>query len=229
MLQPLMTGWWIADLWQRGDTVLLVSWLVWVIAAIVLHELGHGFAALWEGDTTPRDTGHLTINPIVHMGWFSIIALLIMGIAWGLMPVNPNRFRHGRRGWVIVAAAGPAVNLLLSMLCIVLCAVMIRYGPQTEPLAGNLQIFLVVGGWLNLYLMIFNLLPVPPLDGSMILSGFSNTALRFFSKPGVQQFGLLVLFLAVFSTDLASQAVDSIQTATAHAIGFVVVHLPAAQ
>ncbi len=223
-----MTGWWVADLWQRGDTVLLMSWLVWVIASIVLHELGHGFAALWEGDTTPRDTGHLTINPIVHMGWFSIIALLIMGIAWGLMPVNPSRFRHGRRGWAVVAVAGPAVNLFLSGMCIVLCAVMIRYGPQAEPLAGNLRMFLMVGGWLNVYLMLFNLMPVPPLDGSMILSGFSNTALRFFSKPGVQQFGLLVLFLAVFSTNLADQAVDHIQSATVYAIAYVVSVLPAA-
>ena len=224
-----MTGWWVADLWQRGDTVLLMSWLVWVIASIVLHELGHGFAALWEGDTTPRDTGHLTINPIVHMGWFSIIALLIMGIAWGLMPVNPSRFRHGRRGWAVVAVAGPAVNLFLSGMCIVLCAVMIRYGPQAEPLAGNLRMFLMVGGWLNVYLMLFNLMPVPPLDGSMILSGFSNTALRFFSKPGVQQFGLLALFLAVFSTNLADQAVDHIQAATVHAIAYVVMILPGAQ
>ena len=221
-----MTGWWIADLWQRGDTVLLMSWIFWVISSIVLHELGHGFAALWEGDTTPRDTGHLTINPIVHMGWFSIIALLIMGIAWGLMPVNPSRFRHGRRGWAVVAAAGPAVNLLLSGLCIVLRALVIRYANFAEPLSGNLETFLVVGGCLNIYLMIFNLMPVPPLDGSMILSGFSNTALRFFSKPGVQQFGVLALLLIVFSTNLAGQAVDRIENGTVYAIAFVVSVLP---
>ena len=221
-----MTGWWVADLWQRGDTVLLMSWIFWVISSIVLHELGHGFAALWEGDTTPRDTGHLTINPIVHMGWFSIIALLIMGIAWGLMPVNPSRFRHGRRGWAVVAAAGPTVNLLLSGLCIVLRALVIRYANFAEPLSGNLETFLVVGGCLNIYLMIFNLMPVPPLDGSMILSGFSNTALRFFSKPGVQQFGVLALLLIVFSTNLAGQAVDRIENGTVYAIAFVVSVLP---
>ena len=221
-----MTGWWVADLWQRGETVLLMSWLFWVIASIVLHELGHGIAALWEGDTTPRDTGHMTINPIVHMGWFSIIALLIMGIAWGLMPVNPSRFRHGRRGWAVVAAAGPAVNLLLSGLCIVLRALVIRYANFAEPLSGNLETFLVVGGCLNIYLMIFNLMPVPPLDGSMILSGFSNTALRFFSKPGVQQFGVLALLLIVFSTNLAGQAVDRIENGTVYAIAFVVSVLP---
>ena len=224
-----MTGWWIGDLWQAGESVLLMSWLFWVVAAIVLHELGHGWAAMWEGDTTPRDSGHMTINPIVHMGWFSLVALLIMGIAWGLMPVNPSRFRNGRRGWAIVAAAGPAVNLLLSGLCIVLCALAIRYGPQAEPLAGNLRLFLIVGGWLNLYLMIFNLLPVPPLDGSVILSGFSNTALNFFSKPGVQQFGLLAVFMLVFSTNVMDRVVESIQHGTVVAVAWVVTILPAVQ
>lgn len=221
-----MTGWWISDLYQRGETVLLTSWLFWVIASIVLHELGHGVAALWEGDTTPRDSGHMTINPIVHMGWFSIFALMILGIAWGLMPVNPSRFRHRRRGWAIVAAAGPLVNLLLSALCIVACALAIRWGPQTAPLAENLRMFLIVGAWLNLYLMLFNLMPVPPLDGSMILSGFSDSALRFFSKPGVQQFGLLALFIVVFSTDLSSHAVNWIQEQTVWLVAIAASALP---
>lgn len=76
-------------------------------------------------------------------------------------------------------SSGTSGQSLLSALCIVLCAVVIRYSTFAEPLSGNLKMFLVVGGWLNIYLMLFNLMPVPPLDGSMILSGFSNTALRF--------------------------------------------------
>ncbi len=213
-----MTGWWIADLWQRGDAVLLTSWLFWVVASIVLHELGHGFAAIWEGDTTPQDSGHMTINPIVHMGWFSVIALLIMGIAWGLMPVSPSRFRHGRRGWALVAAAGPLVNLLLSGVCIVACALAIRYGPQQEPLTGNLWRFLATGAWINIYLMMFNLIPVPPLDGSVILASFSRRADEFFSKPAVAQFGLLAVFLLVFSTNITGWLIDGIQDVTVEAI-----------
>lgn len=223
-----VTGWWIADLWQQGATVLLMSWIVWVIASIVLHELGHGIAALWEGDTTPRDMGHMTLNPIVHMGWVSLVVFLIFGIAWGLMPVNPSRFRHGRRGWSLVAAAGPAVNVILCALCIVACAAVIRYGPHDEPLAGNLRIFLLVGAWLNLYLMVFNLLPIPPLDGAAILSGFSDGALRFYSKPGVQQFGLLAVFIVFFSSDLGSRALDKIQDFTAWSVGQVALNLPSA-
>ena len=70
-------------------------------------------------------------------------------------------------------------NLALSAICIVACAVAIRYGPQNEPIATNLRLFLVTGAWLNLYLMIFNLMPVPPLDGSVILAGFSDGPMRF--------------------------------------------------
>lgn len=217
-----MSGWWIADLYQQGESALLLSWLAWVIASIVLHELGHGFAAMWQGDNTPRDTGHITLNPIVHMGWFSLFALAIVGIAWGLMPVDPSRFRHRRKGWIIVAAAGPAVNLLLSGLCVLLCALAIRYGPQSEPLATNLQMFLMTGAWLNIYLMVFNLIPVPPLDGAKILEGFSDAAMRLFSKPAVQQFGFLAIFICFFWTTAASWLVDQIQTATAHAVGLVV-------
>lgn len=223
-----MTGWWIADLWQQGEKVLLVSWIAWVIGSIVLHELGHGVAALWEGDSTPRDTGHMTINPVVHMGWVSLVVFLIFGIAWGLMPVNPSRFRHGRRGWSIVAAAGPLVNLLLCIVCVVACALSVRYGPQTKPLAHNLQLFFLAGAWLNLYLMAFNLLPVPPLDGAAILSGLSQGALRLYSKPGVQQFGLLALFMVVFSADLASGAINRIQDLTMWSVQEVVRMLPSA-
>lgn len=223
-----MTGWWISDLYQQGETVVLMSWLVWVVVSIVLHELGHGFAALWEGDTTPRDTGHITLNPLVHMGWFSLIALLILGIAWGLMPVDPSRFRHRRKGWVIVAAAGPAVNLALSAVCIVLCALAIRYGTQAEPLATNLRMFLITGAWLNIYLMVFNLIPIPPLDGSKIVEGFSYRASRFYAQPAVQQFGFLAIFICVFWTNLGSLLVDQIQNATAFAVAVLVTLLPTA-
>ena len=217
-----MTGWWIADLWQEGERVLLMGWIVWVIGSIVLHELVHGIAALWEGDSTPRDTGHMTLNPIVHMGWMSIVLFLIFGIAWGLMPVNPSRFRHGRLGWSIVAAAGPLVNLVLAILCIVASALVFRFGPQSEPLASNLEIFLRSGAWLNLYLMCFNLLPMPPLDGAAILSGLSEGAWRFYSRPGVQQFGLLILFVLVFSSGIVGAAVAKIQAVTVWSIHRVV-------
>lgn len=194
------TGWWIADLWQEGKTVLLASWIFWVLGSIVLHELGHGVAAIWQGDDTPRALGRMTINPVVHMGWFSIVAFVLIGIAWGLMPVNPSRFRWGpRRGGACVAAAGPAVNLALCALCVISCAVWQVAAPDREPLATNVSVFLFTGAWLNLWLMMFNLLPVPPLDGASVISGLSRGAARVMGDPRVQQFGFIAVLLLMFS------------------------------
>ena len=194
------SGWWIADLWQQGETVRLASWIFWVLAAIVLHELGHGVAAIWQGDDTPRALGRMTINPVVHMGWFSIVAFLLIGIAWGLMPVNPSNFRWGpRRGGAFVAAAGPAVNLALCAVCVIACAAWEVFGSSSEPLATNVKLFLFTGAWLNLWLMMFNLLPVPPLDGASVISGLSRGAARVMGNPRVQQFGFIAVLLLMFS------------------------------
>ncbi len=194
------SGWWIADLWQQGNTVLLASWIFWVLASIVLHELGHGVAAIWQGDDTPRVLGRMTVNPVVHMGWFSIVAFLLIGIAWGLMPVNPSRFRWGpRRGGAFVAAAGPAVNLVLCTACVVGCALWQLASPGSERVAENVTTFLFTGAWLNLFLMMFNLLPVPPLDGAAVISGISRGAARVMHNPRVQQFGFIAVLLLMFS------------------------------
>ena len=162
------TGWWIADYWQAGETVILVSWIFWIIVSICLHELGHGVAAIWEGDDTPRRTGHMTMNPMVHMGGMSMIAFLLIGFAWGLMPVNPHNFRHRRWGDAIVAFAGPLVNLILTVILLTaagLWAGLIANQPEAAEWTTNVGTFLYYGGWLNLILFCFNLLPVPPLDG----------------------------------------------------------------
>ncbi|MBU3728074.1 MAG: site-2 protease family protein [Phycisphaerales bacterium] len=194
------SGWWIADLWQQGETVRLASWIFWVLAAIVLHELGHGIAAIWQGDDTPRALGRMTINPVVHMGWFSIVAFLLIGIAWGLMPVKPSNFRWGpRRGGAFVAAAGPAVNLALCAVCVIGCAAWRVASPGDPQVAENVTLFLFTGAWLNLWLMMFNLLPMPPLDGAAVISGISRSAARLMAHPRVQQIGFIAVLLLMIS------------------------------
>ncbi|MCH2135010.1 MAG: site-2 protease family protein [Phycisphaerales bacterium] len=168
-----MSQWWGHQIYADfggGDagTVAVVSWAVIVIGAITLHELGHGWAALWEGDNTPREYGRMTANPIVHMGTMSLLMFAIIGIAWGLMPVRPDRFRHGNAGRALVAFAGPAVNLILFLLFATCYGLLLRSG-ATGDFASNLKIFLTLGGLLNGALLLFNLLPLPPLDGWCIL------------------------------------------------------------
>lgn len=195
-----MGSWWVHDLYLAGRTVELISWIFWVILSIVLHELSHGWAALWQGDDTPRRLGHMTINPIVHMGGLSLLVFALIGIAWGVMPTDPSRYRWGRRGRVFVAAAGPAMNVALSLVALTTLALWWKVGPAAQPLRDNVAVFLLTGGWLNLLLAAFNLLPVPPLDGSTILSGLSYRAYELYQRPQAAMYGMLALLAIFFLT-----------------------------
>jgi len=148
----------LSDNPQRYFTVLGI-----VVVSIVLHELGHALAATWEGDPTPKVRGHLTWNPIVHMGWMSIGIAAVIGIAWGATPVRPANFRHRRWGEVIVSFAGPAVNLTLALVSALVLNLVLR---------GEATPFLKEFWWTatvyNLALFLLNMIPVPPLDGFTI-------------------------------------------------------------
>ena len=195
-------GWWVHDLYQSGRIVVLVSWIFWVIFSISMHELAHGWAALWQGDQTPRRLGRMTLNPLVHMGGMSLLVFAVIGIAWGAMPVDPSRFRWGRRGRVVVSAAGPAMNLLLAVAALTLLVGWLAVGPSGGNFRSNLATFLYTGGWLNILLAFFNLLPIPPLDGSSILSGLSFRAYRFYQQPQAVMIGMFVLLAVFFMTPI---------------------------
>ncbi|MHC4127122.1 MAG: site-2 protease family protein [Planctomycetota bacterium] len=199
-----MGGWWVHELYQAGQTVELISWIFWVILAIVLHELAHGWAALWQGDDTPKQLGRMTLNPLVHMGGASLLVFALIGIAWGVMPTDPSRYRWGRRGRIFVAAAGPGMNIALGLVALTAQVVWLRFGPTDQTIYGNLATFLWIGGWLNLVLAAFNLLPVPPLDGSTILSGLSWRAYQLYRNPQAAMYGLFILLAVFFVTDVGA-------------------------
>ena len=191
-----MTGWWVHDLWNAGRGTELVSWIFWVFASITLHELAHGWTAIWEGDDTPRTQGRMTANPVVHMGMPSIVVFLIIGIAWGTMPVNTYKFRHGKWGRILVAAAGPMMNLALAVVSLTILGFI--FNPWEDG-ASQIETFLMMGGFLNLVLFALNMLPVPPLDGSVILANLSSTIARWYTHPQAQMAGLLLLLAMIWS------------------------------
>jgi Zn-dependent protease len=195
-------NWWVHELYQAGRIVELVSWIFWVIFAIVMHELAHGWAALWQGDDTPRRLGRMTLNPLVHMGGMSLLVFAFIGIAWGVMPTDPSRYRWRRRGRVVVAGAGPAMNIALALAALTVLAVWLKLGPSGQPIYRNLAVFLWTGGWLNVLLAGFNLLPVPPLDGSTILSGLSWRAYQLYQNPQAALYGMLILLFVFFVTPI---------------------------
>jgi Zn-dependent protease len=172
-----------------------------IVFSICLHELAHGLAAVWLGDDTPINEGRMTLNPFVHMGLFSLICLLISGIAWGSMPVNERRLR-GRYGVAIVAIAGPATNALLAALSLVGLGLWMRFdGRNTEDLprmAQNGQYLLRLIGYANVLLLIFNLIPIPPLDGSNVMRSISRSYSGMWQRLMASPGGSMQLFLLVF-------------------------------
>jgi Zn-dependent protease len=215
-----MTGWWVADLWESNPPA-LVSRVVWVIGSIVLHELAHGWAAIRCGDRTPIESGHMTWNPLVHMGPMSLIAFAIVGIAWGQMPVNPNRFR-GRYDDAVVSLAGPAMNLSLAITALLGACLWTAIGGGHwwagvhfgEPLFGNMVEFFLLGLEMNLVLMLFNLLPVPPLDGSRILGSLWPPFERMWQGEQAQYVGVIAFILVFqFSGRFIWGAADNIAIA----------------
>ena len=189
--------WWVSDFARAGLYIQLISWIFWVLLSITLHELAHGWAAIWQGDDTPIRMQRMTANPVVHMGVRSLIIFALCGIAWGMMPVNRHNFRDGHKGDIYVSAAGPAMNLLIAAVCLVAMTLWGRFVPAGSALAGNVTTFLYLGIVLNLILAPLNLLPIPPLDGSHILAGFSPYFRELFQRPQAQLFGLFA-FLAIF-------------------------------
>jgi Zn-dependent protease len=187
--------WWVHEAVDSGGAVYLISWIFWVLFAITLHELAHGWAALWEGDTTPRDLNRLTANPLVQMGSTSLIVFAVIGFAWGMMPVRPDRFRHGRAGEALVAFAGPAMNLVLAFIALTLCGILNATADMSVQWAKSINTFLVVGGFINLILFVLNLLPIPPLDGSRILAAASMEVRYFYMKPQSQIVGFALLVM----------------------------------
>ena len=183
---------WMHALAQNGEYGVIVGWLFWIIASITLHELAHGWAALWQGDPTPRALGHMTASPLVHMGPMSLIALALVGIAWGAMPVNPQNFRMGRVGDALVALAGPAMNFLIAIVAALIWPVAEHYSVEM----GRL---LELGVGLNILLGLFNLLPIPPFDGGRILVSLVREVRQLFESPGGQNISLIAFMLLFIS------------------------------
>ncbi len=183
--------WWVAEAWASSP-MFLFEWVFWVIFSITLHELGHGWAAIRAGDRTPIELGHMTWNPLVHMGQMSLLMFAIVGIAWGAMPVNPSRFR-GRWDDAIVALAGPAMNLLLALACVIVASLWNAFALSRVPehVASNVDLLFTWGAVLNFVLLFFNLIPVPPLDGSRVAATFFPSYDRVL---GTEQGRMIALF-----------------------------------
>lgn len=176
-----------------------------LVFSLVAHEYAHGYAALRQGDDTALRQGRLTLNPVPHVDpwltlivpallWFSTKGAFTFG---GARPVEvrPENYRNYRRGDLIVSTAGVFTNLLLAAGCtalFVLLGLLARALPDAAGVIGTAQRMMTWGVWLNLMLGFFNILPIPPLDGSHVLYHLLPAGLRG-SYRKVQRFGFLPL------------------------------------
>ena len=172
------------------------------VIAFSLHEWAHAFVAWKLGDDTAKREGRLTINPIPHIDPFGLILILFGPFGWAKpVPVNPLRFRGNKRlGMVYVSAAGPFVNLVLAILFVLLLDNVLRsdfFGSASEKMQDAIAYTLWFSIVINAGLLVFNLLPVPPLDGNKILRYLAPRSMdNFFYK--LDLYGPWILLLIVF-------------------------------
>lgn len=192
---------------QAATTIDAVFYVIILIMSVVIHEFAHGYSAYLLGDNTARMSGRLTLNPLKHLdpfGSFILPLLLIISkagfvIGWARpVPYNPNNLKSGRRGTFIVSVAGIVANLCIA----VLFGLLIRFAPQFGlPAYDSVNPFYKITTTIvftNLVLALFNLIPIPPLDGSKILFSVLPHKWRFI-EDFLEQWGMFILlFFIIF-------------------------------
>lgn len=176
-----------------------------LLLAVTVHEASHGYVADRLGDPTPRAAGRLTLNPLAHLDPVgTLVFVATQAIGWAKpVPVDPRYLRHPRRDMLWIGLAGPFSNLALAVLFAGLCRLLWLAPPEAGTWLGEqvwtpLALISVRGVTLNLGLGLFNLLPVPPLDGSRVLAGILPPA----AAPALgwlERYGFVLVLLLVFS------------------------------
>jgi len=182
-----------------------VYFAVSILAAITVHEFSHAWVANYLGDPTAQKAGRVTLNPLAHLDAFGTIMLLLVGFGWGKpVPLNPNNFKNPKLGSALTGLAGPLSNLLFAFLLVMIY----RLVPNMNSGIVLLICYLIN---FNLVLMLFNLLPIPPLDGSHLLAVWFPAV----EKPKFMIYGLIavVVFIYMGGGTLLHSIIQSTMTA----------------
>jgi Zn-dependent protease len=196
------------------DIAYIVIALLVILFSMTLHEAMHGFVAFWLGDTTAQEQGRLTLNPLKHIDPFLTIilpvTLAIVGapIFGGAKPVpfNPSRVRYDEWGAALVAIAGPLTNFILAFLFF---AVWVLVGTPTSGVAGDI---FTAGVSVNLGFFIFNIIPIPPLDGSRVLYALAPEFIRR-GMEYIERYGIVLVFVLVL---IGSSAIGTLMSVAIH-------------
>lgn len=184
-------------LW-RGEYVIFILLIVALVLSLTVHELGHAMVAKWFGDDTAERAGRITLNPAAHIDPMGLLMVILVGIGFAKpVPTNPANFTSPKADlWI--AAAGPLMNFLLAIVCWNSFVVVWEAGWQ-NPAA---QLFFTILAQINLLLMIFNLLPIGPLDGHYIAPHLLPKKLAAYYRYYNARFGTMVLLALVIASFL---------------------------
>ncbi|KAA0895125.1 site-2 protease family protein [Oryzomonas rubra] len=191
--------------------------------AIVCHEVSHGFIAWRYGDPTARMLGRLTLNPFKHIDIIGTLMIFFIGIGWAKpVPVNFSNLRNPKRDMIWVAAAGPITNLILATVSAFLLrglvAVdnsMVAQGSTLSMLVEPVALMLAFSVYINLLLAIFNMIPVPPLDGGRVLVGLLPYR-QASAWARIEPFGMVIIIVLVFFTNIFSYVISPILNVGVH-------------
>ncbi len=197
----------LSNLWAAldfGSLLSMVMRLAAVLLCLTVHESCHGLAAYALGDPTARREHRLSLNPLRHIDWFGLLMMFVAGFGWAKpVPVNPNYFKKPKQGMALTALAGPVSNFLLALLTLLAARIFCDVAAYSEANQRILD-FLLMVALLSIGLGLFNLLPIPPLDGSKVL--FAVLPDRAYNQlMRYERYGMLLLFALVFF-DVGSSA-----------------------
>lgn len=184
-----------------------------LIIAFTVHEFAHAYSAYKFGDDTAYNAGRVTLNPRVHLDVLGTILILIAGFGWAKpVPVNPSKFSNPRLMSIVVTAVGPLSNLLIGMIAVFMIVAISASGMLNESSVGvsmAVERFFSYVISLNFLLFVFNLIPLPPLDGYRIISDLMPLKIRYKMDQNVQ-WGMFIFLLIVFIPPLRRVTLDPI-------------------
>jgi Zn-dependent protease len=190
----------------RTDPVAFVMLAAVLLYSVIAHEVSHGVVALWFGDTTARDAGRLTASPLPHLDLFGTLSLFLVGFGWAKpVPVNYARLGNSRLAIVAVALAGVTINIIIAFICLLLLHLGVFAG------SPHVSSVLAIASRINIILGAFNLLPIPPLDGSRALVAFLPAHAQE-QLARIEPYSLIILVVLLF-TGILRPVINAIQGA----------------
>lgn len=197
MLSSILSG---GGTWSEKLLYVLIS-VFCVLLSLTLHEFGHGLAAYAMGDKTAKSSGRLSLNPIDHLDPIGALCLFLFGFGWAKpVPVNPYNFKHKKGGMVLTSLAGPITNFIIAFIAMLVMTIIGNVSFSSRGIGFDLaSVFYNVCYYLlimNLGLGIFNLIPIPPLDGSKVVGAVLPTDL-YFNYMRYERFGFIILIILI--------------------------------